>query len=119
MTTLAGPAPVPLSHRPDHRGSWIPTWGMVATRFMELRRRKGLMITLLAVNIGLPVVFLTFRLIAHAVDPKSYGPAGGYSIFTTLVAGVLFIFGFIVAATLGCTAGSVEASSETRTSTAP
>jgi hypothetical protein len=115
MTTLApvdaaasGPAPVPLSHRPDHRGSWIPTWGMVATRFMELRRRKGLMITLLAVNIGLPVVFLTFRLIAHAVDPKSYGPAGGYSIFTTLVAGVLFIFGFIVAATVGCTAGSVD-----------
>ena len=66
------------------------------------------MITLLAVNIGLPVVFLAFRLVSHAVDPKSYGPAGGYSIFTTLVAGVLFIFGFIVAATVGCTAGSVD-----------
>jgi hypothetical protein len=75
---------------------------------MELRRRRGLMITLLAVNIGLPVVFLAFRLVSHAVDPKSYGPAGGYSIFTTLVAGVLFIFGFIVAATVGCTAGSVD-----------
>jgi hypothetical protein len=106
--TTPGPAPVPLSHRPDHRGSWVPTWSMVTTRFMELRRRKGLMITLLAVNIGLPVVFLAFRLVSHAVDPKSYGPAGGYSIFTTLVAGVLFIFGFIVAATVGCTAGSVD-----------
>ena len=115
MTTMApvdtadsGPAPVPLSHRPDHRGSWIPTWSMVTTRFMELRRRKGLMIALVAVNIGLPVVFLTVRLISHAVDPKSYAPAGGYGIFTTLVAGVLFIFGFIVAATVGCTAGSVD-----------
>ena len=48
------------------------------------------------------------RLISHAVDPKSYGPAGGYSIFTALVAGVMYIFGFIVAAVVGCTAGSVD-----------
>ena len=40
--------------------------------------------------------------------PKSYGPAGGYDIFNALVAGVLYVFGFIVAATLGCTAGSVD-----------
>jgi hypothetical protein len=42
------------------------------------------------------------------VAPKSYGPAGGYDIFTSLSAGVMYIFGFIVAATLGCTAGSVD-----------
>ncbi len=115
MTTMApvdaassGPPAILLSHHPDRRGSWIPTWSMVTTRFMELRRRKGLMIALVAVNIGLPVVFLAFRLASHALAPKSYGPAGGYSIFTTLVAGVLFIFGFIVAATVGCTAGSVD-----------
>ena len=34
------------------RGSWIPTWGMATTRFMELRKRRGLMIALMAVNIG-------------------------------------------------------------------
>ena len=60
------------------------------------------------VNIGIPSVFLVIRLLAHAFAPKSYGPAGGYTIFTVLVAGVLYIFGFIVAATLGCTAGSVD-----------
>jgi hypothetical protein len=92
----------------DHRGSWIPTWTMITTRFMELRKRRGLMSALLVVNIGLPVIFLSVRLIAHAVDPKSYGPAGGYSIFTGLVVGVLFGFGFIVAATLGCSAGSTD-----------
>jgi len=117
MTTISdigapapGPAPTPIQPeaRSDHRGSWIPTWGMITTRFMELRRRRGLIIALAAVNIGIPVVFLGVRLISHAVDPKSYGPAGGYTIFTTLVLGFMYIFGFIVAAVVGCTAGSVD-----------
>jgi hypothetical protein len=105
-----GPAPIPLQADPrgDHRGSWIPTWGMVTTRFMELRKRRGLMITLIAVNIGIPLVFLGVRLISHAVDPEAYGPAGGYSVFTTLVLGFLYVFGFIVAAVVGCTVGSVD-----------
>jgi hypothetical protein len=81
---------------------------MIATRFMELRKRRGLMIALVLVNIGIPTIFLLVRLLAHAFDPKSYGPAGGYDIYTHLVAGVMYVFGFIVAATLGCTAGSVD-----------
>jgi hypothetical protein len=81
---------------------------MVTTRFMELRKRRGLMIALIAVNIGIPTVFLVVRLISHAVDPKSFGPAGGYDIFTTLVVGAMYLFGFIVAAVVGCTAGSVD-----------
>jgi hypothetical protein len=105
-----GPAPDigPAATRTDHRGSWIPTWGMITTRCMELRRRRGLMIALIAVNIGIPVVFLGVRLISHWVAPRSYGPAGGYDIFTTLVTGFMYVFGFIVAAVVGCTAGSVD-----------
>ena len=102
------PAPSPAATRSDHRGSWIPTWGMITTRLMELRKRRGLMIALIAVNIGIPVVFLGVRLISHAVDPKSFGPAGGYSIFTTLVTGFMYVFGFVVAAVVGCTAGSID-----------
>ena len=106
---MASPtAPIPLGHAPDRRGSWIPTGGMIATRFMELRKRRGLMVALIVVTIGIPTVFLAIRLLAHAFDPKSYGPAGGSDIFNALVAGVLYVFGFIVAATLGCTAGSVD-----------
>jgi hypothetical protein len=75
---------------------------------MELRRRRGLMITIAVVTIGLPSIFLGIRLILHATDPKSYGPAGGPDIFTNLVAGVVYVFGFIVAATLGATAGSSD-----------
>ncbi|HSN02187.1 MAG TPA: hypothetical protein VLS91_01765 [Acidimicrobiales bacterium] len=94
----------------DRRGSWLPTGAMITTRIMELRKRRGLMAALAVVNIGIPTIFLTIRLIAHAVAPKSYGPAGGYEIFSALVAGVLFVFGFIVAATVGCTAGSIDLS---------
>ena len=112
-TVADAPPPIPAApdaggRVTDHRGSWVPNGAMIATRFMELRKRRGLMAALILVNIGIPVVFLTVRLIAHAVAPHSYGPAGGYDIFSSMVAGVLFIFGFIVAATLGCTAGSVD-----------
>ncbi len=104
------PKPIhPLGGRVrDRRGSWIPTGRMIATRFLELRKRRGLMIALVAVDIGIPVVFLAIRLLSHAFAPKTYGPAGGYSIFTNLVAGVMYVFGFIVAAAVGCTAGSVD-----------
>lgn len=113
MTTdaeLATPAPPPAGGRglDDRRGAPIPTMAMISTRFMELRKRRGLMIALSAVTIGLPTGFLAVRLILHAVAPKSYGPAGGYTVYTALSAGVLYTFGFIVAATLGCTAGSVD-----------
>jgi hypothetical protein len=106
--TTGGVVPAGEGTARDHRGSWIPTFAMITTRIMELRRRKGLMAAMIVVNIGVPTVFLLVRLIAHAVAPTSYGPAGGYDIFTSLVAGVMYVFGFIVAATLGCTAGSVD-----------
>ncbi len=112
MSTSTADIRSPLERQfpPDHRGSAMPTWGMIKTRIMELRKRRGLMIALIVVDIGLPVIFLAIRLISHAVSPRSFGPAGGYDIFSNLVAGVMFIFGFIVAATLGCTAGSVDLS---------
>jgi hypothetical protein len=81
---------------------------MISTRLMELRKRRGLMAALIVVFIGLPTIFLLVRIILHAVDPHSYSPAGGYDIFNNVVDGVLFVFGFIVAATLGCFAGSVD-----------
>jgi hypothetical protein len=112
MTTLqevAVPAPMPHpSERRDRRGSPIPTFGMIRTRLKELRKRRGLMLALILVNIGIPTIFLVVRLLAHAFSPKSYGAAGGYDIYTNLSAGVMYIFGFIVAAALGCTAGSID-----------
>ena len=96
--------------RSDHRGSPIPTARMITTRMMELRTRRGLMAALILVTVGIPTVFLVIRLLLHAFAPKSYGPAGGYDIFSGLVAGVMYVFGFIMAATLGATAGSNDLS---------
>lgn len=112
-TTQVGASPVPNalgspSSAPDRRGSWVPTLPLIRTRMMELRKRRGLMISLVVVNIGIPTIFLVVRLLMHAFAPKTYGPAGGYSIFTGLVAGVMYVFGFIVAAVMGCSAGSVD-----------
>jgi hypothetical protein len=93
---------------PDHRRSPVPTLGMITTRFKELRKRRGLIITLTLVTVGIPTLYLAVRLLLHAVAPKTYGPAGGYSTYTAFVSGVLYVFGFIVAATLGATAGSAD-----------
>jgi hypothetical protein len=98
----------PVEPAPDRRGSWIPSGAMIRTRSMELRKRRGLMATLVLVTIGIPALFLGVRLLLHALAPNTYGPAGGYSIYSGLVAGVLYVFGFIVAATLGVTAGSAD-----------
>ncbi len=111
MTTvsdISAPLPATFAGSPDHRGSWIPTGSMIGTRLMELRKRRGLMVTIALVTIGIPSVFLVIRLLMHAFDPKTYGPAGGYAIYTAMVSGVLYVFGFIVAATLGATAGSAD-----------
>jgi len=113
MTSVTGsqdvsPSPSTTTPPGDHRGSWIPSGGMIATRCMELRKRRGLMITLILVTIGIPAVFLLIRLLLHAFAPNTYGPAGGYTIYGAMVSGVLYTFGFIVAAVLGATAGSAD-----------
>ena len=58
MTTLTDVTPrMPVPAGPtssDHRGSWIPTGSMITTRIMELRKRRGLMIALALVTIGIP-----------------------------------------------------------------
>jgi hypothetical protein len=114
MTTMPTGAPPPgqvvqaepAGHSRDRRGSPVPTASMIATRILELRKRRGLMIALIVANIGFTAVFLLIRLIGHAFAPYANPPAGGEMIFEILVAGFLPTFGFIVAATVGCTAGS-------------
>jgi len=99
--------------RPDRVGvagrylSWIPTWGMITTKHLELRKRRGLMVVAVLLTVGLPVLVLGLRLIFHAADPKSYGPAGSPGIFQDLFS-PMDSFGFIIAATLGAAAGTTD-----------
>jgi len=88
-------------------GSWLPTWGLIATKFLEQRKRRGLMIAVAALTMALPVLVLGLRLLFHAVDPKTYGPAGSPAIFSGLV-NAMAEFGFIAAAALGTAAGTTD-----------
>jgi hypothetical protein len=91
----------------DRRSSFLPTWSLITTKLLELRRRRALMVTTFVLTIGLPWLVLGLRLVFHAVDPKSYGPAGSPSLFVGLI-DPMSAFGFIIAATLGATAGSTD-----------
>ena len=79
---------------------------MIATRTMELRRRRGLMIAVVAMDIGFPALFLLIRLILHVFAPRTSPPAGGDLIFVVITAGFLPTFSFITAVLVGGTAGS-------------
>ena len=80
---------------------------MVGAKLLELRKRRGLMMAVVLLTVGLPVIVLGIRLIAHLAAPHSYGPAGSPSVFQGLTA-PMAEFGFIIAATLGATAGSSD-----------
>lgn len=96
---------VPAS--PRRRGTWLPSWEMVTTKQLELRKRRGLMVVVVLLTIGLPFLVLGLRLLFHAVAPKSYGPAGSPTVFQDLI-GPMAELGFVVAATLGATAGTTD-----------
>jgi hypothetical protein len=117
-TAPAGPAlhagvPAPGGARQDRAAaagrylSWIPTWGLIATKHLELRKRRGLIVVAALLTVGLPVLVLGLRLLFHLVDPRSYGPAGTPSVFQTLCQ-PMAQFGFIIAATVGAAAGTTD-----------
>jgi hypothetical protein len=118
MTEIAAIGDQPPSMPGAERGSastpiapafsrWLPTWGLVTTKHLELRKRRGLMVALVVLILAAPVLVLGLRLLFHAIDPKSYGPAGSPGIFAVLC-NLMAEFGFIAAAALGATAGTTD-----------
>jgi hypothetical protein len=104
VTTAGGTA---ANLTADHRGSWLPTWPMITTKFMELRKRRGLMVAIVLLTLALPVLVLGLRLLFHAIDPSHYGPAGSPTVFEGL-SDPIAQFGFIIAAAVGATAGATD-----------
>lgn len=102
----SGPVPTGLAML-RHLGSFVPTWGLIATKHLELRKRRGLMVAVLLLTLGLPVIILGIRLLFHAIHPSTYGPAGSPSVFAFIV-NVMAEFCFIIAATLGTSAGTTD-----------
>ena len=54
----------------------LPTWGLITTKNLELRRRRGLMIAVFVLILGPPVLEYGFRLLFHAVDPSQLRAGG-------------------------------------------
>ena len=65
------------------------------------------MVVTVLLTVGLPVLVLGLRLVFHAFDPKSLVQAGSPSVFQILCQ-PMAEFGFIMAATLGATAGTTD-----------
>jgi hypothetical protein len=92
---------------PRRLGAALPTWGLIATKHLELRKRRGLMITVAVMIIAPTVLILGLRLAFHLFDPAHYGPAGTPSLFDA-IANLTAEFGFIVAAVVGAAAGTTD-----------
>lgn len=97
------------SAAPSRYWSWLPGWALITAMHLGLRKRRGVMVTVLLLTVGLPVIVLGFRLAFHLFDPRSYGPAGTPGTFQSLL-NPMAEFGFIVAAVLGATAGTSDLS---------
>jgi hypothetical protein len=101
------PAPAGRTTLPRRLGASLPTWDLIATKHLELRKRRGLMITILVMIVAPAVLILGLRLAFHLFDPAHYGPAGIPSVFSAL-ANLMAEFGFIVAAVVGAAAATTD-----------
>jgi hypothetical protein len=110
----------PLSQgRPEAAGSgrrrlprrlaWLPSWDLITTKNLEIRRRRGLITTVAVLIVAPTVLIYGFRLLFHAVDPHSYGPAGNSGTLYDMT-NLIAEFGFIAAAALGAATGTTDLS---------
>jgi hypothetical protein len=98
-----------MTPHPRRLGSWLPTWPLIATKHLEIRKRRGLIAVVAFLIVGPTVLVLGIREIFHVVDSATYGSPGlpsGFQILTNLMAE----FGFLAAAALGASAGTTDLS---------
>jgi hypothetical protein len=102
-------APEPARHRMPRPGAWLPTWALITTKNLEIRKRRGLMITMVVLIIVPTVLFYGLRLLFHAVDPHTYALAGSPQFFSQAT-NLIDEFGWFAAAALGAAAGTTDLS---------
>jgi hypothetical protein len=99
---------------PGRRGlprtlAWLPSWDLITTKNLEIRKRRGIMITMVVLIVLPAVLFYGLRLLFHAIDPNTYAPAGSPNLFSQ-VSNLMAEFGFIAAAVLGAAAATTDLS---------
>jgi hypothetical protein len=96
-TTVIATAP-----RTRARRSWRPR--LVSAEFLKLRKRRGLVISTLALTVLPMIVAYTVLLSIHAANPAKHGPAGGLENLTPsmeMLSVLSIVAGILVGATLG------------------
>ena len=83
---------------------------LVSAEFLKLRKRRGLVISGLALTALPMVVAYTILLIVHAANPAKHGPAGGLSNFSDSI-DLLMTLSVIAAILIGSTLGAGDLSS--------
>ena len=89
------------------RSSWAPSWPLISTKLLEIRKRRVLIAIIVLATVGVPAIVLGLREVFHLADPKVYAPAGSPDAFR-IVTGLMAEFGFIMAVTLGATAATTD-----------
>jgi hypothetical protein len=107
LSGTRAPAPPRRTPVPRRLAAALPTWALIATKHLELRKRRGLMITIAVMIIAPTVLILGLRLAFHLFDPAHYGPAGDPAVFNA-IANLTAEFGFIVAAVVGAAAATTD-----------
>jgi hypothetical protein len=102
-------APASGRRRMPRTGAWLPTWDLVTTKNLEIRKRRGLMITMVVLIIVPTVLFYGLRLLFHAINPHGYALAGSPAFFSQAT-NLVDEFGWFAAAALGAAAGTTDLS---------
>ena len=77
---------------------------LVGAEFLKLRKRRGLVLSTLALTVVPMIIFYTVLLILHAVDAAKHGPAGGLENFSgsmDLLSQLSVVAAILVGSTLG------------------
>ena len=78
--------------------------GLVGAEFLKLRKRRGLVLSTLALTVVPMIIAYTVLLILHAADAAKHGPAGGLENFSgsmDLLSQLSVVAAILIGATLG------------------
>jgi ABC-2 family transporter len=87
------------------RAAWRPR--LVSAEFLKLRKRRGLVLSTLALTVVPMIIAYTVLLILRAADPAKHGPAGGLENLSGSME-VLSQLGVVAAILVGSTLGASD-----------
>jgi hypothetical protein len=91
--------------RTRNRATWRPR--LVSAEFLKLRKRRGLVLSTLALTVVPMIIAYTVLLILRAADPAKHGPAGGVENLSGSME-VLSQLGVVAAILVGSTLGASD-----------